>query len=95
MIVYVLLTAILAVVVWIAYRLEVLMAQFDDIQALIAAINTETDTISAKIDKLIAGMGSGGLTPAQASTLKDQLQALSDRLGVLGQDPQEPIPPNP
>lgn len=55
--------------------------------ALITQLNDETNQIQARIDALIAGLQNVA-TPEQIA----DLQAISGRLAVLGQDPVNPIP---
>ena len=86
---------------------EKMMAQFDDVTALVTGIKDATDkeaaelqTVSDRIDKLVAGLPTGGLSAAEVEQLKVQLSGVSaaqqpiiDRLTVLGTDPANPIPP--
>ncbi len=50
-----------------------------------AELDAETNAIKDRIDRLIAA---GQLSAADAAAL----QAVSDRLAILGQDPANPIP---
>ena len=59
------------------------------IQTLIQQFNDETNAIAARIDTLIAAASAG--TAVTAEDLAS-LQAVSDRLKVLGTDPAAPIP---
>ena len=67
---------------------ENLMAS--QLDTLIQALNDNTNAVSARIDKLISELGDV-VTPAQLA----ELQAVSDHLKTLGQDPQNPVPPAP
>ena len=82
------------------------MAEFENIEELIAEVNTSTNeeatalqAVSDRIDKLIAKLPVGGLDATQTAQLKDQLTQIrdaqtpiKDRLTALGQDPDNPIP---
>lgn len=60
------------------------------------AIDAETNTIAATIDKLRADLAAAQAKgdPPSPETLA-HLQAISDRLKLLGADPSNPIPPTP
>jgi len=69
------------------------MGQLED---LVTALNDETNAVAARIDKLTQDLKDAirnGQAP-KAETL-GALSAISDRLKALGQDPANPIPPNP
>jgi carotenoid cleavage dioxygenase-like enzyme len=73
---------------------ETLMT-FESVEALVTAINDATNTVAARIDRLIAviaGMTPGAITQDQLDTLGNQLQAERDALSALGQDQANPIP---
>ncbi len=76
------LSATLVAVALIIYYGRKAMGQLED---LATALDAETNAIAARIDKIIAGQ----TNPATIV----QLQAISDRLKTLGQDPAAPIPP--
>lgn len=66
------------------------MSQLED---LVAALDAETNAVAARIDHLSAEL-SAAIAAGQApkpETLA-ALQAVSDRLKVLGSDPAAPIP---
>lgn len=63
------------------------MPTLDDI---ITSFDTETNVISARLDKLMAELTAAGQAPTP--TQLAQLQAISDRLKALGADPANPIP---
>lgn len=60
------------------------------LDTLIQALNDNTNAVAARLDKLIAEVGDT-VTPAQLT----ELQAVSDHLKALGQDPQNPVPTPP
>jgi len=106
--VFVALTAILALLVWIANQQEKQMTQADEVQALVLALNDATNReatlvqgVSDRIDRILAAIpAAGGLSVAQTEQLKAELMAINaatapivDRLTALGQDAAEPIPP--
>lgn len=69
------------------------MGQLED---LVTALDTETNAVAARIDKLSAELRdalSKGAPPAPATLTA--LSAISDRLKVLGSDPSNPIPASP
>jgi len=70
---------------------EKIMAAFEDITALLTAIDTETNLIAARIQSLIDQIGAG-LTPAQAETIQIALQGEVAKLTALAADPTNPIP---
>lgn len=60
------------------------------LDSVISDLNTNTNTVAARIDALIAQIGDN-VTPAQTATL----QAISDHLKALGANPTTPVPPVP
>lgn len=60
------------------------------LDTIIADLNTNTNAVSARLDKLIAEIGDS-VTADQAAAL----QAVSDHLKALGQDPSNPVPTPP
>ncbi len=73
-------------------RMEELMSQFTEVQELVTAMNTATNAIAARIDKLIARIGDVGMTAEEATTVKTELSELSGHLQALGADPENPVP---
>lgn len=83
-----------------------IMSQFTDLKSLIDAVKTATDTeaaaiqsVSDRIDRIIASIPTDGMTAEQVAALKTELgevqvaqTASIDRLTVLGKDPENPIP---
>lgn len=63
---------------------QIVATQLDQI---ISDLNTNTNAVSARLDKIIAQLGDA-VTPDQLA----QLQAVSDHLKALGQDPANPVP---
>lgn len=64
------------------------------LESLVADLDAETNAVAAKLDKLSADLAAAvaaGQAP-KPETLA-ALQAVSDRLKVLGSDPSAPIPP--
>lgn len=57
------------------------------VAALIMQFDTATDKIAARIQKLI---DAGGLNPESQAAL----QAEADKLNLLGQDAENPVPPS-
>ncbi len=84
-----------------------IMPQFEEISALIDAINESSNKnaaalveIESDLKKLREDIVPGVLTAEQAEVIKSRLSAASDKLAeqadqlnVLGQDPEEPVPP--
>lgn len=70
-------------------QLEKIMSTTFDAKAFIAELNAETDTLAAKIDALLAKLGSG--VSLDQSDI-DGFTAVSSRLKALGADPADPIP---
>lgn len=68
------------------------MASIKDFNALLSAINTETDAIAAKIDGLVAQLQSGNLTADEEAAVLGDLGKVSDRLKTIGADSTNPIP---
>ena len=68
-------------------------AQNDQLRALAAALDAETNAIAARIDDLtkkLAAAQAAGEPPDQAAL--DALASVSERLKVLGADPANPVP---
>lgn len=63
------------------------MAVSAPIAALITEFDTATDNIAARIQKLINNSGTLSAEDSAA------LQAEVDKLNLLGQDPENPVPP--
>jgi len=61
--------------------------------ALLQAINTETDRLAAKIQELMDTVETGSLTGAEEEQVLNGLQAIKDRLTVIGADSNNPVPP--
>lgn len=59
----------------------------DSIALLISAFNDGTNAVAARIDRLIAGQANTA-SPEQLT----EMQAISDHLKALGQDPSNPVP---
>jgi len=70
---------------------EKTMAAFEDITALLTAIDNETNFIAARLQALIDQIGAG-LTPAQAETIQIALQGEVAKLTALAADPTNPVP---
>jgi hypothetical protein len=71
-----------------------LMAFKQDIDTLVAQINSETDQIASRIDGLAAQLKSGGTSAADQTAITSELTQISTRLKSLGSDPANPIPTN-
>jgi hypothetical protein len=54
---------------------------------LIATLKTNTDAVSARLDRLVASLQNVA-TPDQLA----ELQALSDHMAAMGTDPANPVP---
>jgi hypothetical protein len=70
-----------------------LMAFKNDVDSLVAEMNTETDQIASRIDGLVKQLQNGGTSAADQAAVTSQLTAISARLKSLGSDPANPIPP--
>jgi predicted nucleic acid-binding Zn-ribbon protein len=71
---------------------ERLMSKATDIQQLVTDINTATNEVASDLQRLRDQIA-GGLSADEATTVVTQLDALKNRLTVLGQDPENPVPP--
>lgn len=77
-------------------NMTVIKGQFD---SLLAAMNTETNTLSARLDalqqKLADALANGdrSMTAAETTAVFAEMQAISTRLLALGADPVNPVPP--
>lgn len=74
------------------------MALKDELQALITALNTATNSVADEIAKLkqqIADLlaNPDSITPEDKAAIEAGLQAQVDRLTALGADPANPVPP--
>ena len=56
------------------------MALVDDLRAELVSINETTNEIAADVADLVARLGSGGLSVAEAEEIKASLVALKERL---------------
>ena len=77
---------------------DVLVALKDELQALIAALNTATNSVADEIAKLkqqIADLlaNPDAITAEDKAAIEAGLQAQVDRLTALGADPANPVPP--
>jgi len=71
-----------------------LMTVASNIQDLIAAMNTATNAIAARIAALIAQI-SGGLSASEAESVNAELTTLKTQLEGLGANPDNPVPEPP
>ena len=70
-------------------QLGVSMASVSEqVKQLAADFDTETNAVAARIDAILAKLAEGTVDPADVAAL----QAVSDRLKILGQDSSNPIP---
>lgn len=69
-----------------------LMPTKQDFDTLLAAVNTATNKIAARIQALIDKLASGGLTPAEEAEVQAGLAAAVAQLEALGADPENPVP---
>ena len=76
----------------ITHKMEALMATAQNFKDLVQQLNDETNTISARIDALIAKLNDTGISSADEDAALAELQAVSDRLKTLGADQTNPIP---
>lgn len=67
------------------------MPKLDDV---ISDINEATDEVAARIDRLTSTI-STGMTAEEVAAARAGFAAISDRLHGLGQDPTNPVPPEP
>lgn len=73
---------------------EKLMATSQEIKDLVAALDSATNKIAARIADLISRLANatGGLTATEAQEIASALAAEKDRLEALGSDPTNPVP---
>jgi hypothetical protein len=76
-------------------KVDRLMALADDLKAGIQKLNDETTKIGTVIDGLVAKLQAGNLSDAEKAEVFAALNAVSDRLTALGNDPTNPVPPAP
>lgn len=79
---------------------DTLVALKDELQALIAAFNTATNSVAdaiAKLKQQIADLlaNPDAITPEDKAAVEAGFQAQIDRLTTLGADPANPVPPTP
>ena len=77
----------------IQQKMETTMATLQNFKDLLAAVDTETNRIAAKIQSLVDSLGGGGMTDAQEAEALAGLSAVADRLKTIGADPTNPVPP--
>lgn len=68
-----------------------IMSLRDDVKALIAQMDTATNLIAARIQKLIDQIA-GGVSAEDAAQITASLQAEVVKLQALGADPVAPVP---
>ena len=68
-----------------------IMAQFEDVKALIAAINEATNVLAAKLQALIDQINAGGMTAGQEAEIVADLESVKSALQALGADPESPV----
>lgn len=67
------------------------MSKLDELQAELEQANEVTNEIAADVEDLLSRLTAGGLSPAEADTIKSQIVALTDRLrGVAAQHTPDP-----
>ncbi len=74
---------------------EKLMALADDLKAGIAALDTETNNVAARIDALVTKLGNSSLSDQEKADIMGSLSAEAARLKTLATDPNAPVPPVP
>lgn len=75
----------------IEQKLNALGAITMDLSQVISDLDSNTNLVAAKLDKLIADLQAAqGQAPTQAQL--DQLAAISSHLKALGSDPAAPVP---
>lgn len=70
---------------------ERIMAKADEILALQQALDEATNEIASDLARLREDLA-GGVSAEKAEEIRAKLQTQVDRLTVLGQDPEDPIP---
>lgn len=69
-----------------------LMATMQDLQNAISQIDTATTEIANDLQALRDRLAGGGLSAMETQQVLDQLAAHAERLRVMGQDPENPVP---
>lgn len=76
-------------------RVEQFMATVSqDLKDLSKKFDDATNAVAARIDTLVAGL-KNSMTDQELADAKAGFQAEIDRLTVLGQNPNNPVPPTP
>lgn len=68
-----------------------IMSKATDIQQLVTDINTATNEVASDLERL-RNQIAGGLSASEADAVVAELDTLKNRLTVLGQDPENPVP---
>lgn len=76
----------------IQLQLEKVTMKLQDFTDLLTAVNTETDLLAAKIQKLMEQVSGSSLTGEEEATILAGLQAVKNRLTVMAADPADPVP---
>lgn len=79
---------------WAHYQLkEKTMKTFEEFTAKFETVDAETNRLSDLVRDIKAQLEAGGLTAEQEQVLFDRLGGVADRLGQIGKDPENPVPP--
>lgn len=62
----------------------------NELDAVIASLNANTNTVATRIDNLIAALAASGQAPTPEQLA--ELNTISDHLKALGADPANPVP---
>ena len=68
------------------------MASEQDVQALVARLDTATNSVAATLQTLRDQIADGGLTKEQEAAAIANLDGAIARLEALGADPNNPVP---
>lgn len=70
------------------------MAENKEILDAIGRLNDETNVIAGKLNDLRNAI-KPGMSPEDVKTIRDQIDAVTARLGTLAADPANPVPVDP
>lgn len=77
------------------HKLEKLMALVDDLKTGMEKINKATTKVANRLTELTAQLRDSSLSDAEKTEVLGQIDEIAGHLDEMGQNPTEPVPPEP